>query len=114
MKWNSRPSTQTNRETTTKNRLRLSPSLGRCLLCDLLALGWRELLSSRLPAFNASEPSQGDSGGILASIRIGNIDLSCSHVNDEFGELVGVAWTFAFADCHEPMMPQAGRIASTL
>ena len=48
------------------------------------------------------------------SIRIGNIDLSGSHVNDEFGELVGIAWTFAFADCHEPMMPQAGRVASTL
>jgi hypothetical protein len=34
--------------------------------------------------------------------------LACGHINDKFGELVCVAWTFAFANGHETIMPQAG------
>jgi hypothetical protein len=47
-------------------------------------------------------------------MRVRRFDLSGCHVNDELGELVRIAWSFAFADGHETMMPQAGQLACRL
>jgi len=89
-----------------KSRL-FAPSRSSGFLRNSLAFSGREFIGSRLPTFFTSDGSRFPCAWILASIWVWRFDLARRYINNELGKLVGIAGTFAFADGHETIMPQA-------
>jgi hypothetical protein len=68
-----------------------SPPRRRSFLRNRLALGWREALGPRLAAFQPSQASERDGGGVLLQFlwqHLGN--LPCRLLDHAEGDLIGV------------------------